>query len=153
VYIVGRITILSPPLISITAMKRKSNRRSFKPFNELPPGFKNLVNKYLIDTNPIGFQIASNSQYELENFWSVLFSAGTKGQQFTVHSVLADGAYFSGRFTGWLDSQGLDFCIRTPLNSHLKKELSLVKKRLKKSGDTVFLHSTVLTVQPTGKKK
>jgi len=60
-------------------MKPKSKQRNYKPFNELPPDFKNLIFNYLIDTNPSDLQIASNSQYELENIWSVIFLAGTKG--------------------------------------------------------------------------
>jgi len=42
-------------------------------------------------------------------------------QQFTTKTILADEAYFSGRLIGWLDSQGLDFCIHTPLNNHLNE--------------------------------
>jgi len=64
-------------------------------------------------------------------------------QQFTIKTILADGAYFSGHFIGWLDTQEPDYCIRAPLNSHLKKELSLVENRLKKSSDAVFMRTTV----------
>jgi len=79
VYIVGGTKVLGLPLISITTMITKSNRRSFKPFDELPSDFKNLFFNYLINTKPPDFQIASNSQYDLENLWLVIVIAGAKG--------------------------------------------------------------------------
>lgn len=60
-----------------------------------------------------------------------------------VHTVIADGAFFSAAFLAGLTTREKDFCLRAPLNKRLARDLSAVAGQLQDPGDVAYVATAV----------
>ena len=60
-----------------------------------------------------------------------------------VHTIIADGAFFSATFLAELTAGGKDFCIRAPLNKRLARHLRAVADQLEEPRSVAYVATAV----------